>query len=147
MFSGKFQPPCNRGVTTNIHLYTFGALQTNSHYKNMLQTLQLMKSLCNQIWRESRNRYTTAVIGLGSGTSWVKWMPKDIMTTTTVLTQRPVHTIQIFKTLHRILYIHIYEVSKQNMQLNDTFTETYNPIYDMILTKIPTKKERQQLPY
>jgi hypothetical protein len=32
----------------------------------------------------------------------------------------------------------IYEISKQNMQLNNTFTETYNPIYDMILTKFPT---------
>jgi hypothetical protein len=33
---------------------------------------------------------------------------------------------------------HIYEASKKNMQLNDIFTETYNPIYDMILTKFRT---------
>jgi hypothetical protein len=42
---------------------------------------------------------------------------------------------QILNTYERF---HIYEISKQNMQLNDTFTETYNPIYDMILTKFPT---------
>jgi hypothetical protein len=42
---------------------------------------------------------------------------------------------QIFNTYERF---HIYEISKQNMQLNDTFTETYNPIYDMILTTLPT---------
>jgi hypothetical protein len=29
---------------------------------------------------------------------------------------------------------HIYEISKQNMQLNDNFAETYNPIYDIIIT-------------
>jgi hypothetical protein len=28
---------------------------------------------------------------------------------------------------------HIYEISKQNMQLNDNFTETFNPIYDVII--------------
>jgi hypothetical protein len=42
---------------------------------------------------------------------------------------------QILNTYERF---HIYEVSKQNMQLNDTFTEAYNPKYDMILTKFPT---------
>jgi hypothetical protein len=29
---------------------------------------------------------------------------------------------------------HIYEISKQNIQLNDNFTETYNPIYDTIIS-------------
>jgi hypothetical protein len=28
---------------------------------------------------------------------------------------------------------HIYEISKQNMQLNDDRTETYNLIYDVII--------------
>jgi hypothetical protein len=28
---------------------------------------------------------------------------------------------------------HIYEISKQNMQLNDNLIETYNPIYDVII--------------
>jgi hypothetical protein len=28
---------------------------------------------------------------------------------------------------------HIYEISKQNMQLNDNFTETFNPIDDVII--------------
>jgi hypothetical protein len=28
---------------------------------------------------------------------------------------------------------HIYEMSKQNIQLNDNFTETFNPIYDTII--------------
>jgi hypothetical protein len=28
----------------------------------------------------------------------------------------------------------IYEISKQNIQLNDNFAETYNPIYDTIIT-------------
>jgi hypothetical protein len=27
---------------------------------------------------------------------------------------------------------HIYEISKQNIQLNDNFPETFNPIYDAI---------------
>jgi hypothetical protein len=35
---------------------------------------------------------------------------------------------------------HIYKVSKQNIQLNDTSTETYNPIYDMICNQIPNLK-------
>jgi hypothetical protein len=26
-----------------------------------------------------------------------------------------------------------YEISKQNIQLNDNFTETFNPIYDAII--------------
>jgi hypothetical protein len=29
---------------------------------------------------------------------------------------------------------HIYEISKQNIQLNDNFADTYNPIYDIIIT-------------
>jgi hypothetical protein len=33
---------------------------------------------------------------------------------------------------------HIYKFSKQNIQLNDMLTETYNPIYDVILSKFPT---------
>jgi hypothetical protein len=42
---------------------------------------------------------------------------------------------QILDTYERF---HIYETSKQNKQLNDTLTETYNPIYDVILTRFPT---------
>jgi hypothetical protein len=41
---------------------------------------------------------------------------------------------QILNTYERF---HIYNVSKQNIQLNDTFTETYNLIYDTILTNFP----------
>jgi hypothetical protein len=33
---------------------------------------------------------------------------------------------------------HIYEITKQNIQLNDTVTETYSPIYGKILTTYPT---------
>jgi hypothetical protein len=29
---------------------------------------------------------------------------------------------------------HIYEISKQNIQLNGNFAETYNPLYDLIIT-------------
>jgi hypothetical protein len=29
---------------------------------------------------------------------------------------------------------HIYEISKQNIKLNDNFAETYNPIYDIPIT-------------
>jgi hypothetical protein len=42
---------------------------------------------------------------------------------------------QILDTYERF---HIYETSKQNKQLNDNLTETYNPIYEVILTKFPT---------
>jgi hypothetical protein len=37
---------------------------------------------------------------------------------------------QILETYERF---HIYEISKQNIQLNDNFTETYNPIYNTII--------------
>jgi hypothetical protein len=29
---------------------------------------------------------------------------------------------------------HMYEIGKQNIQLNDNFTETYNPIHDTIIS-------------
>jgi hypothetical protein len=29
---------------------------------------------------------------------------------------------------------HIYEISKQNIQLNNNYAETYNSIYDTIIT-------------
>jgi hypothetical protein len=45
---------------------------------------------------------------------------------------------QILNTYERF---HTYNVSKQNIQLNDTFTETYNPIYDTILSNFPIKKK------
>jgi hypothetical protein len=32
----------------------------------------------------------------------------------------------------------IYEISKQNMQLNDNFTETFNPIYDVKIAAYQT---------
>jgi hypothetical protein len=44
---------------------------------------------------------------------------------------------QILNTHERF---HIYEISKQKMQLNDTFTETCNPIYDMIPNSQPKRK-------
>jgi hypothetical protein len=33
---------------------------------------------------------------------------------------------------------HKYEISKRNMQLNDNFTETFNPIYDVIIAAYQT---------
>jgi hypothetical protein len=29
---------------------------------------------------------------------------------------------------------HIYEISKQNLQLNDNYTEIHNPIYNTIIS-------------
>jgi hypothetical protein len=29
---------------------------------------------------------------------------------------------------------HVYEISKHNIQLDDNFTETFNPIYDTIIS-------------
>jgi hypothetical protein len=49
-------------------------------------------------------------------------------------------TIQILhvdkkgQTLDTYERFHIYEISKQNIQLNDNFTESYNPIYDTIIS-------------
>jgi endonuclease IV len=34
--------------------------------------------------------------------------------------------------------LYIYEARKQGTQLNDTLTEGYNPIYDIILASYPT---------
>jgi hypothetical protein len=41
---------------------------------------------------------------------------------------------QILNTYERF---HIYNISRQNIQLKETFAETYNPIYDKILTNFP----------
>jgi hypothetical protein len=38
---------------------------------------------------------------------------------------------QMLETYERF---HICEISKQNLQLNDNFTETYNPIYNTIIS-------------
>jgi hypothetical protein len=35
---------------------------------------------------------------------------------------------------------HIYEISKPNVQLNDKFTETLNPIYDAIISAYQHKE-------
>jgi hypothetical protein len=34
--------------------------------------------------------------------------------------------------------LHIYKTSKQNMQLNDNFTETFNPTHDVIIAAYKT---------
>jgi hypothetical protein len=35
---------------------------------------------------------------------------------------------------------HIYEITKQSLQLNDNFTETFNPIYDVIIANYQYKQ-------
>jgi hypothetical protein len=42
---------------------------------------------------------------------------------------------------------HIYKISKQNIQLNDNFTETYNPIYDIMVTAYENTGNRKQHPH
>jgi hypothetical protein len=37
-----------------------------------------------------------------------------------------------------VVYVELFISIWQNIQLNDTFAETHNPIYDTILTKFPT---------
>jgi hypothetical protein len=37
------------------------------------------------------------------------------------------------RTLDTYERFHMYEITKQNLQLNDNFTETFNPIYDVII--------------
>jgi hypothetical protein len=61
-------------------------------------------------------------------------------------TMKILHIEKKSKILNTYEKFHIYEISKQIMQLSDTFTEIYNPICDMILTTFPTYKEKQ-LPY
>jgi hypothetical protein len=39
---------------------------------------------------------------------------------------------------------HIYEISKQNTQLNDNFAETYNTIYNFIITAYQNVGNEQQ---
>jgi hypothetical protein len=63
--------------------------------------------------------------------------------------QQIVNTIHEYETMEEIMKIlhvvergnllntyenfHIYEISKQNIQLNDNLTEIHNPIYDLII--------------
>ena len=42
------------------------------------------------------------------------------------------------RTLDTYERFHIYEISKQNLQLNDNFTEMFNPIYDVIIDTYKT---------
>jgi hypothetical protein len=44
------------------------------------------------------------------------------------------HTEKKVEMLDTYERFHIYEISKQNLQLNDNFTETYNPIYNTIIS-------------
>jgi hypothetical protein len=39
---------------------------------------------------------------------------------------------------------HIYEISKQNIQLNDNFAETYNPMYDVIMATYQSTGNEEQ---
>jgi hypothetical protein len=41
---------------------------------------------------------------------------------------------------------HIYEISKQNMQLNDNFAESYNPIYNILITAYQNVGNGKQQP-
>jgi hypothetical protein len=41
---------------------------------------------------------------------------------------------------------HIYEIGKQNIQLNDNFAETYNPIYAVIITAYRSIGNEEQQP-
>jgi hypothetical protein len=53
-------------------------------------------------------------------------------------TMNILHIEKKSKILYTYEKFHIYKTSKQNTQLNDMLTETYNPIYEVILTKFPT---------
>jgi hypothetical protein len=50
---------------------------------------------------------------------------------------------QTLDTYERFL---IYEISKQNTKLNDNVAETYNPIYDVIMTAYQNVGNEQQQP-
>jgi hypothetical protein len=39
---------------------------------------------------------------------------------------------------------HIYEISKQNIQLNDNFAKTYSPIYDVIMAAYQSIGDEEQ---
>jgi hypothetical protein len=54
-------------------------------------------------------------------------------------TMKILHIEKKSRILNTYQRFHTY-ISKQNIQLNDTFTETYNPIYNTILTNFPSKK-------
>jgi hypothetical protein len=41
---------------------------------------------------------------------------------------------------------HIHEISKQNIQLNNNFAETYNPIYDLIIATYQNIGKEEQQP-
>jgi hypothetical protein len=60
-------------------------------------------------------------------------------------TMKILHIEKKGKMLDTSEIFHIYEISKQNIQLNDNFTETYNPIYDLIIATYQNigKEERQ----
>jgi hypothetical protein len=39
---------------------------------------------------------------------------------------------------------HIYEISKQGIQLNDNFAETYDPMYEVIMATYHSKNNDKQ---
>jgi hypothetical protein len=50
---------------------------------------------------------------------------------------------QILDTYERF---HIYKISKQNIQLNNNFAGTYNPIYNAVITTYQNVGNRKQQP-
>jgi hypothetical protein len=50
---------------------------------------------------------------------------------------------QVLDTYERF---HIYEISQRNIQLNDNFAETYNPIYNVIIAAYQSTGDEEQQP-
>lgn len=53
-------------------------------------------------------------------------------------TMKILHIEKKIQTLNAYERLYIYDASKQGVQLNDTYAESHNPIYDAILTTYPT---------
>jgi hypothetical protein len=51
-----------------------------------------------------------------------------------------VHVAKKGRALGTYERLHIYEITKQNLQLNDNFTETFNPICDVIIAAYQYKQ-------
>jgi hypothetical protein len=46
------------------------------------------------------------------------------------------HTEKKGQLLNTIEQFHIYNLSKQKQQMNDTFADTHNPIFDLIISTL-----------
>jgi hypothetical protein len=54
-------------------------------------------------------------------------------------TMKILHTEKKSQKLNAYEILYIYDASKQEVKLNETYAESYNPIYDAILTTYPTQ--------